>query len=120
MALIYSRLFNHSVAYEIRLQKAMEADLFSSFSLFGVTDVSFDGISIDEKSDFNKLVSQDRVRHIISKIEEYVTVIQEKCGVLSFARELKKHEELSAAFSKAIALYPLQWAVIQKTREDRL
>ena len=64
-------LFNHSVAYEIRLQKAMEADLLSPFHYFGVTDISVDGIPLDEKSDFNKLISHDRVEHIIETIEEY-------------------------------------------------
>ena len=48
-------LFDHSVAYEIRLQKAMEADLLAPFHYFGVTDILVDGDPIDEKSDFNSL-----------------------------------------------------------------
>ena len=64
-------LFNHSVAYEIRLQKAMEADLLAPFHYFGVTDIFVDGIPLDEKSDFNRLISHERVEHIIKTIGEY-------------------------------------------------
>ena len=46
-------LFNHSIAYEIRLQKAMEADLLAPFHYFGVTDIAVDGVPIDDKSDLN-------------------------------------------------------------------
>ena len=64
-------LFNHNIAYEIRLQKAMEADLLSPFHYFGVTDILVNGEALDEKSDFGKLISSDRVDHIIKTIDEY-------------------------------------------------
>ena len=80
-------LFNHSIAYEIRLQKAMEADLLAPFHYFGVTDVIVDQ-SLDDKSDFNKLANE-RVEHILEKIKEY-DATQAMLGDSSFALALKK------------------------------
>jgi len=48
---IYS-LFDHNVAFEIRLQKAMDDDLVCPFHYFGITDLSVDGKILDDKSDF--------------------------------------------------------------------
>ncbi|MEI3517719.1 MAG: hypothetical protein V8R50_10705 [Clostridia bacterium] len=45
-------LFNHQIAYEIRLQKAMEEDLLCPFHYFGITDldlISDEGKSAEEK-----------------------------------------------------------------------
>lgn len=64
-------LFNHSVAYEVRLQKAMEADLLVPFHYFGISDISVDGNSIDDTSSFNQLISQQRVIHILNALKEY-------------------------------------------------
>jgi len=64
-------LFNHSIAYEIRLQKALEVDLLIPFHYFGVSDLRIDGQTIDDKSEFNKLVNEDRVKHILSTLREY-------------------------------------------------
>jgi superfamily II DNA or RNA helicase/HKD family nuclease len=113
-------LFNHSVAYEIRLQKAMEADLLAPFHYFGVTDVSFDGISIDEKSDFNKLVSQDRVEHIISKIEEYGCDSGEVRGLI-FCSRIEEAQELSAAFNlRGYSTLPITGGDSEDAREQAI
>ena len=64
-------LFDYNVAYEIRLKQAMEYDLLCPFHYFGIADLSVNGITIDEKADFNKLVSDERVKHVINAIETY-------------------------------------------------
>jgi superfamily II DNA or RNA helicase/HKD family nuclease len=91
-------LFNHSVAYEIRLQKAMEADLLAPFHYFGVTDISVDGIPIDEKSDFNKLVSHSRIKHITKTIDEYGCDSGVVRGLI-FCSRIDEARQLSEAFN---------------------
>jgi superfamily II DNA or RNA helicase/HKD family nuclease len=58
-------LYDHNIAYEIRLQKALEIDILSPFHYFGVTDLSINGQQIEEKAEFNLLTSQERVDRII-------------------------------------------------------
>lgn len=65
------KMFDYNIAYEIRLQQAMEYDLLCPFHYYGVSDISIDGISIDDKTSFNNLVTEARVDHIIDKINLY-------------------------------------------------
>lgn len=64
-------LFDYNIAYEIRLQDAMDADLLCPFHYFGVTDILVDGELISENEDFSNLVSQERINHIVEKINYY-------------------------------------------------
>lgn len=65
------RLFDHNIAYEIRLSKAMEEEMLSSFHYFGVADLSVENIQVDTKSDFRYLVADERVERIIEQAEFY-------------------------------------------------
>ncbi|MCQ2546933.1 MAG: DEAD/DEAH box helicase [Clostridia bacterium] len=67
---IYS-LFDHNIAHEIRLQQALEEDLLCPFHYFGISDLEINGEIVDENTDFNKLVLDSRVDHIIEKITYY-------------------------------------------------
>ena len=49
------KMFDYNIAYEIRLQQAMEYDLLCPFHYYGITDFTIDGQEIDDKSDFNLL-----------------------------------------------------------------
>lgn len=65
-------IYNHKIALEIRLQQALEEDLLCPFHYFGITDLSSidDEIFKEQKlslEDFNKLTSDERVKHIIEK-----------------------------------------------------
>tara|TARA_B100000787_G_scaffold147837_1_gene119006 strand:+ start:1297 stop:4191 length:2895 start_codon:yes stop_codon:yes gene_type:complete len=62
--------FDHNIAYEIRLHRALEEKILSPFHYFGVTDISVDGNAIDG-SNFNALVSDQRVEHILKKSKIY-------------------------------------------------
>jgi superfamily II DNA or RNA helicase/HKD family nuclease len=64
-------LFNHSVAYEVRLQKALEAELLVPFHYFGIADITVDGCSLNDSSSFNHLISSQRVAHILDILKEY-------------------------------------------------
>ncbi len=65
------RLFDHNIAYEIRLSKAMEEDMLSSFHYYGVADLTVDNIPVDTKSDFRYLIAQERVEHILHHAKYY-------------------------------------------------
>jgi len=65
------QLFDHNIAYEIRLNKAMEEEMLSSFHYFGVADLSVDNVQVDTKSDFRYLVAEERVERIIEQAKFY-------------------------------------------------
>lgn len=64
-------LFNHNIACEIRLKEAMEGNYLCPFHYFGISDLEVNGEAINDKTDFNRLVLDSRVDHIIDKIEYY-------------------------------------------------
>ena len=64
-------MFDYNIAYEIRLQQAMEYDLLCPFHYYGITDMTIDDHVIDDKSDFNLLVDEKRVDYVIDKINDY-------------------------------------------------
>lgn len=59
--------FGHHIAYEIRLQQAMEENLLCPFHYFGITDLRMDGKVVDDKSDYNLLTSDTRVDYVIER-----------------------------------------------------
>ena len=61
------QLFDHNIAYEIRLNRAMEEEMLCSFHYYGVTDILIDNNEIDNKADFNLLISSERVNRIIEQ-----------------------------------------------------
>lgn len=64
-------LFDYNIAYEIRLQAALEEDMLCPFHYFGVLDYEKDGQLIDDATELRNLVSHERVQHIIEKINYY-------------------------------------------------
>lgn len=65
------QMFDYNIAYEIRLQQAMEYDLLCPFHYYGITDISIDNHIIDDKTEFNLLVDDKRVDYVIEKINDY-------------------------------------------------
>jgi superfamily II DNA or RNA helicase/HKD family nuclease len=66
-------LFEHNVAYEIRLHRALAEGMLSEFHYFGVRDITADGRVVDDRSDFRFLAAEERVRHILHAIRTYGT-----------------------------------------------
>ncbi|WP_088810417.1 MULTISPECIES: DEAD/DEAH box helicase [unclassified Listeria] len=64
-------LFDFNVAYEIRLQEALEADMLVPFYYFGVVDYEKDGVVVDDNTKLKNLIESERVEHIIEKINYY-------------------------------------------------
>lgn len=65
------KLFDHNIAYEIRLNKAMEEEMLSPFHYYGVTDLLIDNTQVDELKNFNLLFSNERVNRIIEQAKFY-------------------------------------------------
>ena len=93
-------IFNYQIAYEIRLQQAMEENLLCPFHYFGITDLSMIG---DEAAarDLNMLTSDERVRHIVNQAD-YYGYSGDKVKGLIFCSNIKETEELSAKFNQII------------------
>lgn len=100
-------LFDYNIAYEIRLQEALDNDLLCPFIYFGVTDITLNGELISDSEDFSHLVSDERVRHILDKID-YYGYSGERVKGLVFCSSKKEAFELSAQFNlnglKTVAL----------------
>lgn len=91
-------LFDYQIAYEIRLQQAMEENLLCPFHYFGITDISI--ASYEERAiDFGMLVSDERVKHIIEQAE-YYGYSGNKVKGLVFCSSIRESEELSRKFNE--------------------
>ncbi|MCR4715972.1 MAG: DEAD/DEAH box helicase family protein, partial [Lachnospiraceae bacterium] len=93
-------LFDYQIAYEIRLQQAMEENLLCPFHYFGLTDLSMvDDESVD--CNFNVLTSDERVKHILSQAN-YYGYSGDRVKGLIFCSGIKESEELSHKFNQII------------------
>lgn len=96
-------LFHYQIAYEIRLQQAMEEDLLCPFHYFGISDIS---VVTDEQmkarniseEDFGKLTSDERVRHVIEQAK-YYGYSGDRVKGLVFCSRNRECKELSAKFN---------------------
>jgi superfamily II DNA or RNA helicase/HKD family nuclease len=101
------KIFDYNIAYEIRLQKALEMNILSPFHYYGITDVSVDNVIIDDSSPLNVLTSKERIRHIFEQIALYGCDNGIVRGLV-FCANINECNQLSAAFNqngfKTIAL----------------
>ena len=95
-------LFDHHIAYEIRLQQALEEDLLCPFHYFGITDIEIDGRVFDDASgisQFNELVSDKRVDYVLEQAE-YFGYSGDRVKGLIFCSRKNEAEELSLKFNE--------------------
>lgn len=94
--------FHHNIAYEIRLQQALEENLLCPFHYFGITDLWVEGELEDEEvhlKEFNKLTSDARVDYIVDKIQ-YYGYCGERVKGLVFCSSKKESVILSEQFNE--------------------
>ncbi len=65
------QFFDYNIAYEIRLNRALAENMLVPFHYYGISDLTINGEDVDEKTEFNKLVCNERVDKIISVAREY-------------------------------------------------
>ena len=98
---IYS-IFDHHIAYEIRLQQALEEDLLCPFHYFGITDLEIDGKVFDDSAgvkNFSNLISDARVDYVIDKAN-YYGFSGERVKGLIFCSRKDEAKELSRKFNE--------------------
>lgn len=94
-------IFNYQIAYEIRLQQAMEENLLCPFHYFGITDLAVIGDNEEASRDFTMLTSDERVKHIVTQAN-YYGYSGDKVKGLIFCSSIKETEELSAKLNQMI------------------
>ena len=95
-------IYNHQIAYEIRLQQAMEEDLLCPFHYFGISDLAIvqdSSLKKISKEDFNKLICDERVKHIIEQAK-YYGYSGERVKGLVFCSRNQECKELSKKFNE--------------------
>lgn len=132
------KLFDHNIAYEIRLKTAMEQDLLCPFHYFGITDVviEHDGEMflepVDSKSQqatcqslkgIKALTSQKRVSYILDKAAFYGFSGKRVKGLV-FCSSNEESKELSKSFNlagyKTVALSAANSEKERETAVERL
>ena len=90
--------FDHNIAYEIRLNDALEYNLLCPFHYFGINDFTIDK---EEKNikDFSKLVNNQRVDLVMEKAN-YYGFSGDRVKGLIFVSRLKEAKELSLLFNQ--------------------
>ena len=88
------KAFDYNIAYEIRLHTALQEDMLSPFHYYGVTDISIDGKLLDDFTEFNKLVSNERVERIVENSKFY-GCDQGRIKGLIFCSRVEEAKELS-------------------------
>lgn len=96
-------IFNHQVAYEIRLQDAMKEDLLCPFHYFAITDlevIADSGKSMEEKiENFRYLTSDERVGNVM-KQAEFFGYDGDRVKGLIFCSRIDEAKELSRKFNE--------------------
>ena len=93
------QLFDHNIAYEIRLNQAMQENLLCPFHYFGITDITVDDQEINDDSTFNDLTTDARVTHIINQ-SKYYGFSGERLRGLIFCSQIEEAQILSQKFNE--------------------
>lgn len=94
-------LFDHNIAYEIRLQQALKEDMLCPFHYFGITDIEINGEIMNDKTglrNFSYLISDKRVEYILQQAN-YYGYSGERVKGLVFCSSKKEAQELSKKFN---------------------
>lgn len=99
-------IFHYQIAYEIRLQQAMEENLLCPFHYFGISDTAMLGDKqVNTKKitdrDFNMLTGEERVKHIVEQAH-YFGYSGEKVKGLVFCSRIEEAVALSEKFNQTI------------------
>ena len=101
-------LFDYNIAYEIRLQQALENDLLCPFHYFGIKDIAFDEsesgdelmkrVERGDMTVFNLLTRDDRVDYVMEQARYYGYSGKRVKGLM-FCSSVKEAEALAEKFN---------------------
>lgn len=92
-------LFDHNLAYNIRLHKALEHDLLCQFHYYGISDLMINDTVVDDMSKTKLLTSEARAIHIKKAIDTYSMHEKRKRGLI-FCRTVQEAKLLSEHLQK--------------------
>lgn len=110
-------LFDYNVAYEIRLQDALEEEMLSPFHYVGVQDYEYNGEIIDEQTPLARLVSEDRVKYVL-KQSDYYGYSGDRLYGLVFVSRTDEAEKVAELMTKEG--HPAQALTGKDSQEERL
>ncbi|MFJ6413387.1 DUF3427 domain-containing protein [Terribacillus saccharophilus] len=113
-------LFDYNIAYEIRLQEALEEDMLSPFHYYGVTDIEYNGELISETALLSHLVTEERINHIIEKINYYGYSGESVKGLIFCSRKEETYQLASALNERGFRTCALTGDDSQKERLSRV
>ena len=117
-------IFDHNIAYEIRLQQAMEEDLLCPFHYFGITDLAVvgdEGKSNEEQlENFRFLTSHERVKYVMEQAA-YFGYSGDRVKGLIFCSRIDEARELSKKFiEQGVRTIALSGADSEETRANAI
>jgi superfamily II DNA or RNA helicase len=92
-------LFDYNIALRINLQRAMREDLLCPFHYFGISEIYINEQLLSDNNTINDLEDDERVKHIIDKIEFYGFSGDRVKGLI-FCSRVDEAEKLSSKFNK--------------------
>lgn len=118
-------LFDYNIAYEIRLQGALEQEMIAPFHYYGLTDIEVDGELINENTHQMALVSEDRVAHIIEKMKYYGHDGERVKGLIFCGKNNKTRNRVAQSLSEEMNRQGLRTLALlgnstQQEREDAI
>lgn len=93
-------LFDHNIAYEIRLNQALKERMLVPFHYYGVSDLIIDGAQIDDNTEFTKLSSPERINHILH-FASFYGACESVIRGLVFVSGVAEAEEMARLFNEA-------------------
>ncbi|WP_304598042.1 DEAD/DEAH box helicase family protein [Adlercreutzia caecimuris] len=101
------RLFNHVIAYRITLQDALNENMLVPFHYFGIADLAIEDEETDDFALFGQLTSEERVRHVTEKVEEYTVSKADRRGLVFCSRN--DEAKVLSSFSTSAGIEPLRF-----------
>lgn len=115
--------FDHNIACEIRLQEALKENLLCPFHYFGITDLTIEGMTIDDETglkNFNLLTSDRRVEYVMEQASYYGHSGDRIKGLI-FVSSKKEASVLSEKFNeRGWHTLPLTSENSQEAREEAI
>jgi len=118
--------FDFNVPYEIRLSKALEAEMLCPFHYYGISDIAYeDDTTTTEETPLGLLISPERVQHLISALELYGQAGIAPRGLIFCSRRDEAHQLSAELNARVFRGRPLRTVALTgmdsiETRERRV
>ena len=112
------KLFDYHIAYEIRLQDALENKMLAPFQYYGVEDYVYEDHVISDTSSLSDLVADERVDYIIEQMKYYGYSGDILHGLIFCSRNKEAEELAESLRQKGIQAKSLSGKDDVETRDE--